>query len=133
MKYVIPETKLYNAIYKFIDNKYSSMEINWIYVVDEDEDGYSDMDIYDKNFRIYYEGEWGGEEYTDILFWYYSKEYYKDDLHSEVWMEDAPILSVEYLNYWDLDSLFGNHWKEPMKQWFENKFNLPVTTILDDQ
>jgi hypothetical protein len=131
MKYIIPETKLYNAIYKFIDDKYSSKEINWVYGVDYDP--YGDEDMEDENFRIFYEGEWGGEEYTDILFWYYSKEYYEDDPHSEVWMEDTPILSVEYRDYWDLDSLFGEYWKEPMKQWFEDKFNLPVTTVTDDQ
>jgi hypothetical protein len=131
MKYIIPETKLYKAIYKFIDDKYSSKEINWVYGVDYDP--YGDEDMEDENFRIFYEGEWGGEEYTDILFWYYSKEYYEDDSHSEVWMEDTPILSVEYRDYWDLDSLFGEYWKEPMKQWFEDKFNLPVTTVTDNQ
>jgi hypothetical protein len=29
--------------------------------------------------------------------------------------------------------MFGNYWKEPMKEWFENKFHLPVTTVTDDQ
>ena len=131
MKYIIPETKLYNAIYKFIDNKYSSKEINWIYGTGYDP--YEDENFDDENFRIFYEGEWDGEDYTDILFWYYSKEYYEDDLNSEVWMEDAPILSVSADDYWNMDSLFGEYWKEPMKQWFEDKFNLPVTTVTDDQ
>jgi hypothetical protein len=131
MKYIIPETKLYKAIYKFIDDKYSSKEINWTYGVDYDPFGDEDME--DENLRTFYEGDWEGEVYTDILFWYYSKEYYEGEPNSEVWMEDAPILSVEYRDYWNMDSLFGEYWKEPMKEWFENKFNLPVTTVTDDQ
>lgn len=131
MKYIIPETKLYKAIYEFIDDKYSSKEINWTYGVDYDPFGDEDME--DENLRTFYEGDWEGEVYTDILFWYYSKEYYEGEPNSEVWMEDAPILSVEYRDYWNMDSLFGEYWKEPMKEWFENKFNLPVTTVTDDQ
>lgn len=131
MKYIIPETKLYKAIYKFIDDKYSSKEINWTYGVDYDPFGDEDME--DENLRTFYKGDWEGEVYTDILFWYYSKEYYEGEPNSEVWMEDAPILSVEYRDYWNMDSLFGEYWKEPMKEWFENKFNLPVTTVTDDQ
>ena len=133
MKYIVPETKLYNAIYKFIDDKYSSKEIDWVYGVGEDEYGYVDIDKEDENLLIFYEGDWQGEDDTDVLFWYYSKEYYEGDPNSEVWTEDAPILSVEYRDYWNLDSLFGEYWKEPMKQWFENKFNLPVTTVTDNQ
>ena len=131
MKYIIPETKLYKAIYEFIDDKYSSKDIQ--YIDGPRYDPYEDENFDDENFRIFYEGEWGGEDYTDILFWYYSKEYYEGEPNSEVWMEDAPILSVSTDDYWSMDGLFGEYWKEPMKEWFENKFNLPVTTVTDDQ
>jgi hypothetical protein len=131
MKYIIPENKLYRAIYNYIDSKFSNEEINWTYGIDYDPEG--DEDIEDENFIYFYYGEWGGEDYTDILFWYYSKEYYEGEPNSEVWMEDAPILSVSTDDYWSMDGLFGEYWKEPMKEWFENKFNLPVTTVTDDQ
>ena len=131
MKYIIPETKLYKAIYEFIDDKYSSKDIQ--YIDGPRYDPYEDENFDDENFRIFYEGEWGGEDYTDILFWYYSKEYYEGEPNSEVWTEDAPILSVSTDDYWSMDGLFGEYWKEPMKEWFENKFNLPVTTVTDDQ
>jgi len=131
MKYIIPETKLYKAIYEFIDDKYSSKDIQ--YIDGPRYDPYEDENFDDENFRIFYEGEWEGEDYTDILFWYYSKEYYEGEPNSEVWTEDAPILSVSTDDYWSMDGLFGEYWKEPMKEWFENKFNLPVTTVTDDQ
>ena len=131
MKYIIPETKLYKAIYEFIDDKYSSKDIQ--YIDGPRYDPYEDENFDDENFRIFYEGEWEGEDYTDILFWYYSKEYYEGEPNSEVWTEDAPILSVSTDEYWSMDGLFGEYWKEPMKEWFENKFNLPVTTVTDDQ
>ena len=131
MKYIIPENKLYRAIYNYIDSKCSREEINWTYGIDYDPEG--DEDIEDENFIYFYYGDWGGEQYTDIVFNYYSKEYYENEPNSEVWMDEAPILSVNYKDYWELQDMFGDYCKTPMKEWFENKFNLEVTTVTDDQ
>ena len=38
-------------------------------------------------------------------------EYYKNEIEKE------------------LNNMFGNRWKPVFKQWFEDKFNLPVTTV----
>jgi hypothetical protein len=132
MKYVITENKLYGAIYNYIDSKFSREEINWTYGTDYDP--YTDEIEHNENFLIFYKGgTWAGEDYSDIVFYYYSKEYYENEPNSEVWTDDAPILSVNDKYYWELQDMFGNYWKEPMKEWFENKFHLPVTTVTDDQ
>ncbi len=131
MKYIIPEKKLYQAIYNYIDSKFSIEEINWTYGTDYDpyEDEFED----DENYMIFYTGDWEGEDYTDIVFHYYSKEYYEDDQNPSVWMDEAPILGINYRDYWDLVDMFGDYWKTPMKEWFKDKFNFEVTTVTDDQ
>jgi hypothetical protein len=131
MKYIIPEKKLYQAIYNYIDSKFSREEINWTYGTDYDP--YTDEIEDDENYLIFYKGDWEGEDYTDILFYYYSKEYYEDDQNPSVWRDESPILGINYKDYWDLVDMFGDYWKTPMKEWFKDKFNLEVTTISDDQ
>jgi hypothetical protein len=131
MKYIIPEKKLYQAIYNYIDSKFSREEINWTYGTDYDP--YTDEIEDDENHLIFYKGDWEGEAYTDILFYYYSKEYYEDDQNPSVWRDESPILGINYKDYWDLVDMFGDYWKTPMKEWFKDKFNLEVTTISDDQ
>lgn len=125
MKVIINENKVFDTIYNYIDNYFDSDDINWDYGRDEDEDGY--FEIENKNFLIFYKGEWSGEDYTDIIFNYFSKEYYDDSPGS--WKENAPILEVMYEYGEHLDNIFGNHWKEPMKKWFEEFANLPVKTV----
>ena len=125
MKVVISENKVFDTIYNYLDKYFDINDINWDYGRDEDE--YGDFEIENKNFLIFYKGEWSGEDYTDIVFNYFNKEYYDDSPGS--WIEKAPILEVMYEYGEHLDTMFGNHWKEPMKKWFERFTNLPVNTV----
>ena len=126
MKLIITENKLFNSVYNYIDKTFNPSEMGWVYGVDEDEDGYPDINSENENFLIFYQGDWQGEYDSDMVFHYFEKEYY--DTHSGYY-KDAPILEVlgEYSKH--LDNMFGNHWEEPMKKWFQDNFNLPVKTI----
>lgn len=126
MKVKITENKLFNSIYNYIDKTFNPSEMDWVYGADEDEYGYPDIDNENENFLIYYKGDWQGEYDSDIVFHYFEKEYY--DKYSSFYNE-APILEVigEYGEH--LDEMFQEHWLEPMKKWFEDKFNLPVNTV----
>lgn len=126
MKVIINENKVFDTIYNYLDKYFDVNDINWDYGRDEDEDE-GDFEIENKNFLIFYKGEWSGEDYTDIVFNYFNKEYYNDSPGS--WIENAPILEVMYEYGEHLDTMFGNHWKEPMKKWFERFTNLPVNTV----
>ena len=131
MKVLITENKLHNAIYQYIDGDFNKDDIHWTYGMSEDEDGYSDMDSDNENHLIFYKGDWEGEDWSDIVFNYFEPDYYDDDEPSnKSFREQSPILIV---NDWEnLTSTFGNHWIEPMKEWFEDKFELPVKTITAD-
>jgi hypothetical protein len=126
MKVLITEGKLFDSIYKYIDSYFNSNEIDWVYGPNEDEDNEEYPD--NENFLIFYKGgTWAGEDYSDIVFNYFMVDYYDDNPGSH--KDKSPILEVigEYSEH--LDTMFGDHWKEPMKKWFQDNFNLPVKTV----
>jgi hypothetical protein len=130
MEYIITESKLFNAIYQYIDSYLNPSEMDWVYGYGEDEDGYSDMDIEDENFLIFYKGEYEGEENSDIVFNYFDVDFYNEnDPSHKPFRNQAPILEVmgEYGEH--LDTVFDDHWVEPMKKWFQDNFNLPVKSL----
>lgn len=131
MKYIIKESKLNNFITEYIDSIYSE-EINWVYGSDFDDDGFEDPDIENEERLIFYTGDWEGEYDSNVLFNYITKEFYADEPSRKPFRDSAPILLIVDDKYDTLNSMFGDYWKEPMKQWFENKFHLPVKTITND-
>ena len=126
MKIIITENKLYNTIYKYIDDFYDTSNIGQFnpvtYMGNEwDENPYI-TEYFDKgNF----------EDGNTDLFTYIQKEYYDENMQSTMsFRNQSPILIVN--NYGDFTDMFGDYWKEPMKQWFEDNYNLPVKTIVAD-
>jgi hypothetical protein len=129
MKYIITESKLFNAIYQYLDSYLNPSEMDWVYGMDEDEDGYSDMDIENENFLIFYNGEYEGEENSDMVFNYFTVDYYSNYPSAKPHKDKAPTLEVmgEYGEH--LDNMFNEHWEEPMKKWFQDNFHLPVKSL----
>jgi hypothetical protein len=130
MEYVIKESKLFNAIYQYLDSYLNPSEMDWVYGFGEDEDGYSDMDIEDENFLIFYKGEYEGEENSDIVFNYFDVDFYdENDPSHKPFRNQAPVLEImgEYAEH--LDNVFNEYWEEPMKKWFQDNFNLPVKSV----
>ena len=130
MEYVIKESKLFNAIYQYLDSYLNPSEMDWVYGFGEDEDGYSDMDIEDENFLIFYKGEYEGEENSDIVFNYFDVDFYdENDPSHKPFRNQAPVLEImgEYAEH--LDNVFNEYWGEPMKKWFQDNFNLPVKSL----
>jgi hypothetical protein len=130
MKVVITENRLFNSIYKYIDETFNSNEMDWVYGLGVDDDGYVDIDMENENFLIFFKGEWEGEEDSDSVFHYFDVDYYdKNDPSHKPFRDKSPTLEVlgEYGRH--LDSMFDNHWHEPMKKWFQDNFNLPVKTL----
>ena len=126
MKVIITENKLFDSIYSYIDGDFNKDDIHWTYGISMEEWG---DNFEDENYLIFYNGDWEGEEDSDVIFYYLDVEYYSDEPSSKPFKDEAPILNVtgEYSEH--LDTMFGNHWKEPMKKWFQDNFNLPVKTV----
>ena len=130
MKVKITENKLFNSIYNYIDKTFNPSEMDWIYGVEEDEDGYPDVDRENENFLMFFEGDYQGNYDTDYVFHYFDVDYYdKNDPSHKPFRDQSPILEVigEYAKH--LDEMFEGHWEEPMKKWFETNFNLPAKTL----
>jgi hypothetical protein len=64
---------------------------------------------------------------VDPFFYYFDVDFYNDDPGS--WKDKSPILEVQGKYSEHLNTMFGNHWKGPMKKWFQDNFNLPVKTV----
>ena len=130
MKVKITENKLFNSIYNYIDKTFNSSKMNWVYGVDEDEDGYPDIDRENENFLMFFEGDYQGNYDTDIIFHYFDVDYYdKNDSSHKPFRDKSPILEVIGKHAEHLDEMFEGHWEEPMKKWFEDNFDLPVKSV----
>lgn len=121
MKIIITENKLFNSIYTYLEKTFiEEDELNWTHA--EDLNGNED-----ENLIIFYRGDWEGEDYSDIVFAYFTKDYFDDSPTNSHNRATSPILMVQ--KYHELNEMFGQYWKEPMKKWFEGKFDLPVRSI----
>ena len=130
MKLIITESKVSNSIYNYIDETFDLNNMDWVYGIDEDEDGYPDIDRENENFLMFYKGEYDGYADSDFVFYYFDVDYYdKNDPSHKPFRDKAPILEVLGKNGRNLESMFGTHWHEPMKKWFKDNFNLPVKTV----
>jgi hypothetical protein len=126
MKILITESKLFDSIYKYIDGYLDSNEIDWSYGSNYDDEVYPE----DENLLHFYKGgTWAGEDYSDIVFNYLNVDYYSNEPSSKPFKDRAPIVEVmgEYGEH--LDTMFGSSWREPMKKWVQDKFNLPVKSV----
>jgi hypothetical protein len=130
MKIIITENKLYNSIYNYIDKFYDTSKIGQFNPTTDDEIGnWGDKENpYITEFYYYiFDGDY---DENGVAFLYIQKEYY-DEKHSNMsFINQSPILIVN--NYGDFTESFGNYWKEPMKQWFWDKYKLRVKTIVAD-
>lgn len=128
MNILINESKLFNSIYNYIDKTFNPSEMDWVYGIDYDSEGNEDVE--DENFLIFYKGDWQGEDDSDVVFHYFDVNFYsKNDPSHKPFRDQSPILEVigEYGKH--LDEMFEGHWVEPMKNWFQDNFNLPVKTV----
>ena len=130
MKVIITENKVFDVIYRYFDKTFNPSEIDWVYAWGEDDDGYLDIDKENENFLMFYKGDWEGEEYSDIVFHYFDVDFYnEDDPSHKPFRDQSPILEVigEYGKH--LDTMFDDHWVEPMKKWVQDNFKLPVKSV----
>jgi hypothetical protein len=127
MKVIITENKVFETIYKYLDKTFNPNEMDWVYGSDVDDDG--DFDD-NENFLIFFKGDWEGEYNSDEVFHYFDVDFYREDNSShKPFRNQAPILEVIGEHAIHLDTMFDNHWEEPMKKWFQDNFKLPVKTI----
>ena len=128
MKIIITENKLYNTIYKYIDNFYDTSNIGQINPTTYMGNEWDENPYITEYFYHIYEGNYDED---GVAFVYIQKEYYDENMQSTMsFRNQSPILIVN--NYGDFTDMFDDYWKEPMKQWFEDNYKLPVKTIVAD-
>ena len=132
MKYIIENKKLFDIIYKFIDEEFAEDNLAWEYMEDYDNGTY-DTNIIEFSGDKYFEGEVDNKYFT-----YIKREYYEnltDDFDNEFktsWIDKAPLLDLTTGEwYFDkLKNLFGEYWKPVFEQWFRDSYpDFPVKTF----
>jgi hypothetical protein len=113
-EYVISQDKLYNFIYNYINSHY---DLDNIEIITHDGD---------ENFEglIDFEDETGKRFFT-----YFKPEYFTDTPSNQFMRKNSPTLETHSDDYLLFNDLFDFHWKDVMKQWFQDKFNLPVNYV----
>ena len=127
MKILITESKLFNAIYQYLDSYLNANEIDWIYGSNEDDD---EEYVDNENFLIFYEGYYLDDYESNVFFHYFKPDYFDDNSWGREY--ESPTLEVIGKHAEHLESMFDEYWYEPMKKWFEDKFNLPVKSVSAD-
>jgi hypothetical protein len=122
MKYLITESKLEESILYYIDELFDITDINWTNPPEYDEETGEEWD--DDNRVVFYIGDYEGEDYG--CFYWYACDYFDPNSPAS---EKCPMVSVEVQYEKQLNSYFGDLWKEPFKKWFKEHFELPVKTI----
>jgi hypothetical protein len=109
-EYVISQDKLNSFIYNYINSHYNLNSIDIItHDGDEEFEGLIDFD----------------DETGKRLFTYFRPEYFSDNWSRK----NSPMVELDVDDYFLFNDLFDIHWKDVMKQWFQDKFNLPVNYI----
>ena len=129
MKIIITENKINELIIKHLNSMFDINNIGWTPGLD------------DWGNEVDYAIEFYTEDYEDdgdnTLFRWYGEDYWRSD-EGNVWdednitklIDDSPILDFEDTDKLDqLNSLFGDRWKQPFIDWFWDNFNVPVKTI----
>lgn len=128
MKYIITENKLNQTIMLYIDKVYGDKKI---YMAEALIDGKEVEGAYDFFTEDYSEGI--DEDY--LFLWseakYYENTMINDSVRKRKLLRECPILEVTNTGHskGKLNELFGDRWHEPFKEWFTNKFGLPVKTL----
>lgn len=128
MKYVLPQGRLFDSIYLYIDKYFEEINIEWRFYDDDDE-------TTDENIIEYFDSQYANNEFQ-----YIKKEYYQNldsnDLGNksliDKWLDNAPLLELrESLLPEKLNRILGSDiWRPVFVKWFEDKYGLPVKTLI---
>lgn len=131
MDYIIPNKKLFDAIYSYIDLNIKNDNVDWTYADDSEFD-----EGYDENLIEFRGDSW--DDYGEYMV-YIKKEYYEYESDGgrrdmkKKWSDKAPILEFKrYHPFWgQLQDIFGDLWKPVAKVWFETNYpKFPVKTYI---
>jgi len=129
MKYIINNSQVNSAIYKYINDLFIGDNLGWDYDINYDTDK-PERDIinfYGEEYREGYQEEW--------YFQYIKKEWYEKSEGGNIkdyWLDKAPLLDVIDTEWQSkMTLLFDQYWVSIFEQWFKDKYpNFPVKTFL---
>ena len=132
MKYIITESKLNETIKNYLNSVFPVDEMHWTHSLDDD---LNEMD----SAMVFYIGDYDEDE---TVFRWYDKEYWNQEMEDlspsqeydrkllKKYINQSPIIEFENSNISNsLNGYFGDTWKQPFKEWFQDNFGFTVNTI----
>lgn len=129
MKYEITDSRLHEAIFKFIDDEFIDDNLEWDYDINPD------TDETEPNILNFFGNKYRHGDQDDWYFQYVKREYYTnltDKEFANKWIKKAPLLEITDREWKEkMTNLFGDYWQPVFKQWFKNVYpHFPVKTFI---
>jgi hypothetical protein len=128
MKYLLKESQLDDAIKRQLDNMFDVPNINWIYGTQYDNK--SGRNVEDTSSMEFYYRDYLDD---DTIFRWYDTSYWDENPDNYIkFTSNSPIVIIDDQYHSNLNNLFGNMWYKPFKEWFEENFEVPVKSVMDE-
>lgn len=125
MKFIITESQLDSYVIKTLNDMFPLEEINWMSPYEYDDNTGEEGE--DECRAMFYLGDYEEDEY--IFRWYDACYWNTDTWQGEIQYKRSPIVEVEEPYNSRLYAMFGDHWKEPFKKWFEQNIDMPIKSV----
>ena len=125
MKFIITESQLDSYVIKTLNEMFPSEEIHWMSPYEYDDETGEEGE--DECRVMFYLGDYEEDEY--IFKWYDDCYWNTDTWQGEIQYKRSPIVEVEEPYSGRLFAMFGEHWKEPFKKWFEQNIDMPIKSV----
>ena len=125
MKYIITENRMSKVIHDYLDEMFPKDQVMLASPYSYDDDGNEYIDKCGITF--YFEDDLD----DDAIFRWYDKCYWSEKYpQGRINRENSPIVEIESPYDETLTGLFGDHYIEPFKQWFSDRYKLPVNKVI---
>lgn len=125
MKVIITESQLDNYVIRTLDEMFPENEIHWMSPYEYDDETGEEGE--DECRALFYLGDYEEDEY--IFRWYDECYWNTDSWQGEIQANRSPIIDIDEPYNSRLYGMFGDHFKEPFKKWFTERFDLPVKSV----
>ena len=123
MKYVIGENRLNRVIHEYLDEMFPEDQVELEHPLEYDD---ATGEVVADKCRIKF--SFKDDDDDDTVFYYYKRCFW-NGTNRYIEKFNPPYLDIEIPFRQQLRGLFGDHLDESFKEWFTNRYKLPLNKI----
>ena len=127
MKVLITESQLDAYVFKTLDDMFPEEDVHYVAPYEYDDETGEEGD--DECRLLFYLGDYEGDDDDGIFRWYDYCYWNTDSWQGEVQANRSPIVDISEPYNTRLYGMFGDHFKEPFKIWFEERYGVKVKSV----